>query len=65
MFEEITQEDIEKGTITTLVNFCSNTMIKHKNLYIKYIKSGTKRVRRKRKRKRKYIMDYIVLRLNN
>jgi hypothetical protein len=34
-------------------------MIKYKNLYIKYIKSG------RRERERKYAMDYIVFRLNN
>jgi hypothetical protein len=45
--------------------FDSDTMIKHKNLYIKYVKSGTRREReRERERERKYVMDYIILRLN-
>jgi hypothetical protein len=43
------------------MTFDSDTMIKHKNLYIKYIKSGT---RRERERERKYVMDYIILRPN-
>ena len=50
MFEEITQRDSEKGIRTTLVDLGSDTMIKYKNLYIKYIKSGTRRERRERER---------------
>jgi hypothetical protein len=62
VFEEITQSDSGKGTTTTLVDLGSNTMIKYKNLYIKDIKSGTRR--ESRKREQKYVIDYIVLRLN-
>jgi hypothetical protein len=45
------------------MTFGSDTMIKHKNLYIKYIKSGTRR-ERERERERKYVMEYIIIRLN-
>jgi hypothetical protein len=48
VFEEITQSDSGKGTRTTLVDLGFDTMIKYKNLYIKNIKSGTRRERRKR-----------------
>jgi hypothetical protein len=50
VFEEIIQRDNGKGTRTTLVDLGSDTMIKYKNLYIKDIKSGTRRERRERKR---------------
>jgi hypothetical protein len=53
MFEEITQSDNGKGTRMTLVDLGSNTMIKYKNLYIKDIKSGTRRERRERERESK------------
>jgi hypothetical protein len=64
VFEEIIQRDNGKGTRTTLVDLGYDTMIKYKNLYIKDIKSGTRRERREREREQKYLMDYIVLRLN-
>jgi hypothetical protein len=64
VFEEITQRDSGKGKRMTLVSLSSDTMIKYKNLYIKDIKSGTRRERREREREQKYLMDYIVLRLN-
>jgi hypothetical protein len=61
VFEEITLRDSGKGTRTTLVDLSSDTMIKYKNLYVKDIKSGKER---EREREQKYVMDYIVLRLN-
>jgi hypothetical protein len=64
VFEEIIQRDNGKGTRMTLVDLGYDTMIKYKNLYIKDIKSGTRRERREREREQKYLMDYIVLRLN-
>jgi hypothetical protein len=50
VFEEITQRDSGKGKRMTLVSLSSDTMIKYKNLYIKDIKSGTRRERRERER---------------
>jgi hypothetical protein len=51
VFEEITQRDSEKGTRMTLVDLGFDTMIKYKKLYIKDIKSGTRRERRERESK--------------
>jgi hypothetical protein len=52
VFEEITLRDRGKGTRMTFVDLGYNTMIKYKNLYIMYIKSGTRREREKRERER-------------
>jgi alpha-glucuronidase len=51
VFEEITQRDSGKGTRMTLVDLGFDTMIKYKKLYIKDIKSGTRRERERERAK--------------
>jgi hypothetical protein len=46
VFEEITQRESRKRTKTKIVDLGFDTKIKYKNLYIKDIKSGTRRERR-------------------